>query len=852
MEDLKDLSTGISIIWKIPTEGCTIQKEAILNKEIFFHINQSLSWKPSAKRFKQSFCLGDDTEQDAIETEDLSAKLSELSLADILVHQKEKLSVRGPSMPTSLKPQTFGLMNLGNTCYMSSILQCLFANWIFVQDLYKFCMKIEESGSNLDEDMPLSLAIANLASRRGTAVDQLQIKLLEAIKDTADFTNNAQQDAQEFLGNILNKMQEECDKMLRKQYNIVNKQERDRINPVTSNFTFVMESIIRCRSCNAITKIKEESATLPVSIQVMDQGGFGCLIVFIKRYSFNAFTAVKRGDEVGIPLYLTLNKGFVAEEAKYPALLPTIKKINHNTVRPLGRKFLKVKRRLKPENVANKLNLSAASARSTWAGNANTDALSVVLGNLTIDPCKPDGMRIKTAMLSKHSEASRGELGQHVSADNLNTSAEFKFGQSRVNSSSSDRVDTFLMNEKQGVWRKPLPPREVLDSMLSQELKELRLVHTANLQKRSRQRGQRLSFGYHSDEDVNSIAKQKQSATRKRRISDNAGCDQSGTIPKVLLLKFKEELDAQMIRDLVCQQNIMNDNKENIPPGNPDDIKAKMYLKKSKSFSPSDEMKKMMTYKKMSHHEMTIIPIRYLQINGDKAFCTGKFSHSRNISTTNYTNQDVGNLDDEEVVSTFGLQPIPYKPLSEMKRNEICALIGLLPRDNWMMESSIHWMSMYDQPDFLVVVPGNDNRLFQALAHYITGDDNDFHQIRQAIIQFELEHAAEFMNLKQWDRTTWDYHLNNLLSNVENGSDVELLAFSSMFKVDVWIFRRGRWFCYRPKFPVLKERCRNLSIQQYHIGANEGVYLNYENGLFLPVFKPSVYFVIGFQELLVY
>lgn len=49
------------------------------------------------------------------------------------------------------------------------------------------------------------------------------------------------------------------------------------------------------------------------------------------------------------------------------------------------------------------------------------------------------------------------------------------------------------------------------------------------------------------------------------------------------------------------------------------------------------------------------------------------------------------------------------------------------------IESSVRWMSMYDQPDFLVVVPGNDNRLFQALAHYITGNGNDFRQVRQAV-----------------------------------------------------------------------------------------------------------------------
>lgn len=42
--------------------------------EIFSRINQDITWKPSRKRLKQSLDLENDTEQDAIETEDLSAK----------------------------------------------------------------------------------------------------------------------------------------------------------------------------------------------------------------------------------------------------------------------------------------------------------------------------------------------------------------------------------------------------------------------------------------------------------------------------------------------------------------------------------------------------------------------------------------------------------------------------------------------------------------------------------------------------------------------------------------------------------------------------------------------------------
>ncbi|KAL3983078.1 Ubiquitin carboxyl-terminal hydrolase family protein [Acanthocheilonema viteae] len=379
--------------------------------------------------------------------------------------------------------------------------------------------------------------------------------------------------------------------------------------------------------------------------------------------------------------------------------------------------------------------------------------------------------------------------------------------------------------------------KEVLESLLSQQLISrneaqdllrshgMDLTYTESPQKKSCHRGERLSVGYHSDTDVNLMEKEKKRKIRKRKLSGDLGCHQRS---ETTVFKLRRE----MVEDTWL--NMVNDNKENIPPRNLAESKQKIQECKS----ASDEPKKMLTYKKFSHHEMTIIPIGYLQINRE-AFCNRDIIYRRNRSIMHHTSQDVENLGNDEIVDFFGLQPVPYKPLSEGKRNEICALIGLFPRENWMIESSICWMSMYDEPDFLVAVPGNDNRLYQALAHYITGDSNDFHQIRQAIIQFEVEHPAEFMNLKQWDKIAWHSHLNTLFSNTENGSDVELFALASKFKVDIWIFHKQQWFCYRPKFLVVNGQCKNLSIQQYHIGENEGIYLHYENGVFFPVFKPS-------------
>lgn len=54
-------------------------------------------------------------------------------------------------------------------------------------------------------------------------------------------------DAEEFLADILNKMEEECDRILCKQYDIEDKLERGKRNPVTSNFAFIIQSVITCK-----------------------------------------------------------------------------------------------------------------------------------------------------------------------------------------------------------------------------------------------------------------------------------------------------------------------------------------------------------------------------------------------------------------------------------------------------------------------------------------------------------------------------------------------------------------------------------------------------------------------------
>lgn len=62
-----------------------------------------------------------------------------------------------------------------------------------------------------------------------------------------------------------------------------------------------------------------------------------------------------------------------------------------------------------------------------------------------------------------------------------------------------------------------------------------------------------------------------------------------------------------------------------------------------------------------------------------------------------------------------------------------------------------------------------------------------------------MEHPDEFVAIKGWTSDSWHCHIC-LLTETGLGTELELYAFAAMFCVDVWVFHKKQWLCYRPKF----------------------------------------------------
>ncbi|EJW71452.1 hypothetical protein WUBG_17642, partial [Wuchereria bancrofti] len=101
------------------------------------------------------------------------------------------------------------------------------------------------------------------------------------------------------------------------------------------------------------------------------------------------------------------------------------------------------------------------------------------------------------------------------------------------------------------------------------------------------------------------------------------------------------------------------------------------------------------------------------------------------------------------------------------------------------IQSPVLEMDVADEPFHLIDIKGSCNCLFQSLAYYVAGAENDYCVLQESIIGFELEHPDEFIAIKNWTNDNWTCHIS-ILAETGIGAELELYAFAAMFSIDVW------------------------------------------------------------------
>ncbi|KAI8615238.1 hypothetical protein BC830DRAFT_1187292 [Chytriomyces sp. MP71] len=193
-----------------------------------------------------------------------SAVLTEKTLTELQLEQNMKFDFSmttedGKELAPLFGPGHTGLKNLGNTCYMASVVQVLFALPSF-QDRY---LSPGQHHLSICKDTPptcFHCQMAKLAhgllsgSFSATGQDGISPAMFKTLtsKGHAEFATMRQQDAQEYLGHILK---------------LVEQRERASGRDPGKVFKFAMEQRLQCVQCNCVRYVREpatEAVQVPV------------------------------------------------------------------------------------------------------------------------------------------------------------------------------------------------------------------------------------------------------------------------------------------------------------------------------------------------------------------------------------------------------------------------------------------------------------------------------------------------------------------------------------------------------------------------------------------------------------